>query len=699
MNQADTRANEQMAQELKDSGLTPTTVAALKCVAGKDAGWEHGNCYRIPYFDSHGAPIPHARWKLISGRNGQKYTQPHGSKVELYLPPLLDWLDPGPLVCITEGEKKAAAVSQLGIPCVGLPGVYSFAAKNSKARLHPVLQGLAKGRSFVILFDSDYEENKQVVGAAMRLSELLHAAGALDVREAHTPPDGDRKLGVDDWLADHPLKQRSAVLLAHIEENGACYRPSVVELAEMNKRWCLSMSDGLIYDIDPTSDAYGSSFRMHTWLAGHGKQEGEVMFEGKRGVRSVALAKHWLNSWEKANVAEEAVFLPTQAPGIVSYTRGATVNLYNHALRLEPVRFTKKGVAPFLDVLDNVLLGNSDEHAFHRQWLLDWLAYPLQHRGAKLAQGVFVWGPQGAGKSALSALMTQLYLPYAKKIEGAVLGRDFNKELQGLLWADIDEMHAVSPKQAREKLNTWIADDILPIVGKGDTPISAPNHTQFWLTSNHQGAYPVDSMAVVRRVFHLHARRTFEHDWWQRNFFNPAMPAQVLDYLLRHPISDQFDPKGPAPQTGSLAEAQLDTGPPITRYLQRIQLDWAEHKATRGCSDFVTIPELVRFFKYEDDVPQGWSSPRVSDAMRNSDQLPVGLAGKRELWCMDPSRREALESERDSVVQKMALSERGSAPKRCSKCVQVKPVSEFHWADPEKTRLLSWCKPCQKGKK
>lgn len=32
--------------------------------------------------------------------------------------------------------------------------------------------------------------------------------------------------------------------------------------------------------------------------------------------------------------------------------------------------------------------------------------------------------------------------------------------------------------------------------------------------------------------------------------------------------------------------------------------------------------------------------------------------------------------------------------KRCNKCRELKPLSEYHWADREHTELHPWCKAC-----
>jgi len=71
---------------------------------------------------------------------------------------------------------------------------------------------------------------------------------------------------------------------------------------------------------------------------------------------------------------------------------------------------------------------NADE-VYH--WLLQWMAYPLQHPGAKLMSAVIMHGPQGTGKSTVFQALGKIYGDYATILNQRGLEDKFNSD-----WAD-----------------------------------------------------------------------------------------------------------------------------------------------------------------------------------------------------------------------------------------------------------------------
>lgn len=64
-------------------------------------------------------------------------------------------------------------------------------------------------------------------------------------------------------------------------------------------------------------------------------------------------------------------------------------------------------------------------------WILCWLAYPLQHRGAKMHSAILVHGPQGTGKSRFFEAVADIYGQY-----GRVLGQDALEDKFNADWAE-----------------------------------------------------------------------------------------------------------------------------------------------------------------------------------------------------------------------------------------------------------------------
>lgn len=64
-------------------------------------------------------------------------------------------------------------------------------------------------------------------------------------------------------------------------------------------------------------------------------------------------------------------------------------------------------------------------------WLLRWLAYPLQHPGAKLASAIIMHGPQGTGKSTFFQTYAKIFGDYATVLNQRGLEDKFNSD-----WSD-----------------------------------------------------------------------------------------------------------------------------------------------------------------------------------------------------------------------------------------------------------------------
>lgn len=65
------------------------------------------------------------------------------------------------------------------------------------------------------------------------------------------------------------------------------------------------------------------------------------------------------------------------------------------------------------------------------EWLLCWMAYPLQNPGAKMASAVIMHGPQGTGKSTVFQTLAKIYGDYATVLNQRGLEDKFNSD-----WSD-----------------------------------------------------------------------------------------------------------------------------------------------------------------------------------------------------------------------------------------------------------------------
>lgn len=139
----------------------------------------------FPFRSPHGGFMDHVRVKVfppLTDAEGHavKYLQPRRSGVRLYfvascLDRVLHSDEP---LWITEGEKKACCVAQLGYPVVGIVGVQGWHTKGSCLLLPDFDTIPLRGRVIELLPDSDYQTNPDVERAIASLGYALAARGA-----------------------------------------------------------------------------------------------------------------------------------------------------------------------------------------------------------------------------------------------------------------------------------------------------------------------------------------------------------------------------------------------------------------------------------------------------------------------------------------------------------------------------------------
>jgi hypothetical protein len=227
-------------RNLRESGLTDATIEAA---AIKDEMSDHDTAalleksrvagYMIPYVDTKGGFSGHYRIRVLAGSlKAPKYIAPAKTGNHVYLPPGLPrgWLkDTSVPLVIAEGEKKALAATQSGIPTLGIGGVDSWRTRTFRVPVTSVIrdndalivkvgeQGAREldsqvapelldvvwhDRRVVIVYDSDAASNSDVQRAAFDLGLWLDTQGA-EVGQFYLSegPKGEKR-GLDDFLME-----------------------------------------------------------------------------------------------------------------------------------------------------------------------------------------------------------------------------------------------------------------------------------------------------------------------------------------------------------------------------------------------------------------------------------------------------------------------------------------------------------------
>jgi putative DNA primase/helicase len=247
-----------------------------------------------------------------------------------------------------------------------------------------------------------------------------------------------------------------------------------------------------------------------------------------------------------------------------------TVNLFD-GIALQPL---EGDVAPILELvrfLTSRASSDPDECDEVMHWLLQWMAYPLQHLGTKLRTAVVMHGDEGAGKNFLFDLWVEIYGKY-----GAVVGQDeledrFNDWRSAKLAVVGDE---VSSRQElvhnKNRLKALITSPTVQINPKNLPRREERNHINIVFLSNELQPLALDNSD--RRYLVVFTPRAREFEFYRRlKEWRRAGGARAFyHYLLRYPL-DGFDPFAPAPMT----QAKQNLIDMNLKSAERFWLEWA----------------------------------------------------------------------------------------------------------------------------
>lgn len=162
----------------------------------------------------------------VTGRS-IRYLSPPAQRNALFVPEGMDLS--GPQVILTEGEFKAIAAYQRGLPCAAMSGIWNWRGgsdiegikKSDRESLIPELQRDWIGQNVVLIYDSDITQDHPAYPAFPRLAEQIYARGAETVRILSLPQidvgedNSNGKVGLDDYLLALEKKGLDGVASVH----------------------------------------------------------------------------------------------------------------------------------------------------------------------------------------------------------------------------------------------------------------------------------------------------------------------------------------------------------------------------------------------------------------------------------------------------------------------------------------------------
>lgn len=244
----------------------------------------------------------------------------------------------------------------------------------------------------------------------------------------------------------------------------------------------------------------------------------------------------------------------------------------------------KKGQCGILlSLLEHLCSGEESGNTEVYQWVLKWLAYPIQNKGAKMRTALIFHGPQGAGKNLFFEAYAQIFGKYSRIVGQAEIDDKFNDWASGKLFMIADEVVARQELfHIKNKIKALITGDTIRINPKNVAAHDEKNHVNIVFLSNEKQPLVLEKddrrFAVIWAPEKLHA-----------NYYSDVAEEvasggieALHDYLLNLPLGD-FNEHSKPPMTRSkqdLIDINLDS---TDRFIQ----EWLE-----GELEFPVCPVL-----------------------------------------------------------------------------------------------------------
>lgn len=118
-------------------------------------------------------------------------------------------------------------------------------------------------------------------------------------------------------------------------------------------------------------------------------------------------------------------------------------------------------------------------------WVLRWLAYPIQHPGAKMKTALVLHGPQGAGKNMFFESVMAIYGQYGRVVDQNAIEDKFNDWASKKLFLIADEVVARAELfHVKNKLKHFVTGDWIRINPKNVAAYDERNHANLVFLSN-----------------------------------------------------------------------------------------------------------------------------------------------------------------------------------------------------------------------
>ena len=258
----------------------------------------------------------------------------------------------------------------------------------------------------------------------------------------------------------------------------------------------------------------------------------------------------------------------------------------------------------------------------HYEYVLDWLAYMVQHPSRAAEVAMCFKGEKGTGKGTLGRAAAALAGSHGLHISSPehLVGR-FNSHLQNCICLFADEAFWAGDKAGEAKLKQLVTEPTIAYEGKGRDAVMGKNHVHIIMAANGDWVVPAGLDGERRfAVFQVSSRRrgdkAFFNDLNRQLYAQGGIEAMLHDLLLRD--IEGWAPRDEVPATQALVDQKVLTMDDVERWwynklldgmLPNARGDWHDGGVTvikeHLRSDYLEFAKEQRVYRPADPVSFG----------------------------------------------------------------------------------------------
>jgi hypothetical protein len=252
-------------------------------------------------------------------------------------------------------------------------------------------------------------------------------------------------------------------------------------------------------------------------------------------------------------------------------------------------------------------------------YIMNWLAWCVQHPDERAEVVVVMQGKRGTGKGTVGNAMCRLFGQHALQISSAehLVGR-FNGHLRDTVLLFADEAYWPGNKGAEGTIKRLVTEPTIFIEAKGRDGVEVPNLLHVMMASNEDWVVPAGERERRYFVLKVNDDKLQDHGWFKainEQLEDGGYGAMLYD-LLHHDLAD-FHPRR-LPKCNDLTSQQAQSLGPLDSWW----VDLLENGTLAGCDP--EAPHRAVSNKYDEKVVVGvndrWvTRPGLYDQARNSD--------------------------------------------------------------------------------